>query len=220
MLGAHPDRMTTADIIRAADYFGISAATMRVALSRAVASGDIHRIDGGYELGDRLRARQRRQDQGVEDIGSAWDGSWEMAVVVVTGRSGADRSALREELAQARLAELREGVWLRPANLSRPRDYEQNPVLDCYSVTHREAASLAARLWDLGGWAQRGEVLLGELATVTDPALRLAVAAQVVRQLAVDPLLPEELVPSGWPGARLRHAYREYQQELRGFAGL
>lgn len=221
MLGAHPDRMRTAEIIAAGEYFGISASTMRVALSRAATAGDVVRVDGGYELSERLRARQRHQDEGVEDIGSSWDGTWEMAVVVVGGRSGADRAALRETLSAARLAELREGVWVRPANLRRPRDYAQDPVLDCFTIQARgDAAELAGRLWDLQTWAAHGEDLLGDLATVTDPALRLAVAAKVVRLLTADPLLPPNLVPQGWPGEQLRQAYLAYQQELRGLTGL
>ncbi|MGN6723685.1 MAG: PaaX family transcriptional regulator C-terminal domain-containing protein [Marmoricola sp.] len=221
MLGAHPDRMRTAEIIAAGEYFGISASTMRVALSRASSAGDLRRVEGGYELSDRLRARQRHQDEGVEDIGASWDGTWEMAVVVVAGRSGADRAALRDGLHAARLAELREGVWMRPSNLRRPRDYEQDPVLDCFTVEAREdAADLAARLWDLKAWAIHGEDLLDDLSNVKDPALRLAVAANVVRLLTADPLLPPSLVPEGWPGEHLRQAYRAYQVELRGLAGL
>lgn len=221
LLGAHPDRMRTAEIIHAGEYFGISASTMRVALSRALASGDLRRAETGYELSDRLRARQRRQDEGVEDSGAPWDGSWEMAVVVVAGRSVADRASLREELAAARLAELREGVWMRPANLRRPITYAGDPVLECFTVMHPgEAPGLAAELWDLESWKLRGDDLLREFATEVDPALRLAIATGMVRLLASDPLLPAELVPAGWPGARLRQAYQDYQTELRSLAGL
>lgn len=221
MLGAHPDRMRTAEIITAGEYFGISASTMRVALSRAATAGDVLRVEGGYELSDRLRARQRHQDEGVEDIGSSWDGTWEMAVVVVAGRSGSDRAALRDALASARLAELREGVWMRPANLRRARTYATDPVLDCFTTQSREdAAALAARLWDLKAWSTHGHDLLEDMQTVTDPALRLAVAANVVRLLAADPLLPRNLVPEGWPGEELRQVYRAYQTELRGLSGL
>lgn len=221
MLGAHPDRMTAAEVIAAGEYFGISASTMRVALSRAATAGDLLRVDGGYELSDRLRVRQRHQDEGVADIGASWDGTWEMAVVVVAGRSGADRAALRDDLNAARLAELREGVWMRPANLRRPRAYVDDPVLDCFTTQPREdAAELAGRLWDLKAWAAHGHDLLEDLAEVSDPALRLAVAARIVRLLTADPLLPANLVPQGWPGDQLRQAYRAYQQELRALAGL
>lgn len=214
LLGSHPDRMSPAQLTRAGEHFGIPAATLRVALTRSVAAGDLRREEGDYVLGDRLALRQRRQDEGVEDAGTGWDGSWEMAVVVVTGRSGADRAALRDLLARHRLAELREGVWTRPANLRRPAPAD--PVLSTFRAQpDGDPVELARELWDLRGWAARGHALLERLARASDPAVRLATAAAVVRHLTDDPLLPAALLPADWPGADLRAAYAAYQAELR-----
>ncbi len=216
LLGRHPDRMSPAELARSGEYFGIPASTLRVALTRAVAAGDLRRVVGDYVLGDRLVRRQRRQDEAVEDAETSWDGTWEMAVVVVTGRSAADRAALRELLTSYRLAELREGVWMRPANLGRPREYADEPVLTSFlSRPDVDPAPLAAELWDLGAWASEGRRLLALLETTTEPAVRLAVAAHLVRHLLDDPLLPAELRPPGWPGADLRAAYADYRDELR-----
>lgn len=219
LLGSHPDRMSPAQLIRAGEHFGIPASTLRVALTRAVTAGDLRRVDGDYVLGERLVARQRRQDEGVEDAETEWDGTWEMAVVVVSGRSGSERAALRERLAAARLAELREGVWTRPANLRRAPSYDDDPVLATFHARpDGDAADLARELWDLAQWAREGRTLLGRLERTTDPARRLAVAAHVVRHLTADPLLPPELLPNDWPGAALRRAYADYQAELRVMA--
>ena len=49
-----------------------------------------------------------------------WGGEWEMVVITATGRGPAERADLRSRLTALRLAELREGVWLSPANLTRP----------------------------------------------------------------------------------------------------
>jgi phenylacetic acid degradation operon negative regulatory protein len=220
LLGSHPDRMSPAMLTRAGEHFGIPASTLRVALTRAVAAGDLRRVDGDYVLGERLVQRQRRQDEGVEDAETPWDGLWEMAVVVVAGRPGAERAALRETLAAHRLAELREGVWTRPANLRRAPAYAQTDVLRTFRAEpEQDAASLAASLWDLAGWADRGHALLELLASATDPAPRLTVAAHVVRHLTSDPLLPAGLLPRDWPGAELRSAYAGYQHELRRLTG-
>jgi phenylacetic acid degradation operon negative regulatory protein len=219
LLGRHPDRMSPGELARAGEYFGIPPSTLRVALTRAVAGGDLVRADGDYVLGDRLVRRQRRQDEAVDAAGTSWDGTWEMAVVVVTGRSGADRAALREVLATHRLAELREGVWTRPANLGRARRYADEPVLTTFSCRpDGDPAGLAADLWDLRGWATAGRELVDLLARTKAPAARLAVAAQLVRHLTDDPLLPEELLPGDWPGAELRSTYAAYQGELRDLA--
>lgn len=221
LLGSHPDRWSAAELTRAGRHFGISAPTLRVALTRAVAAGDLRRLDGDYVLGDRLVARQRHQDEAVEDAETAWEGDWELAVVVVAGRPGPERAALRDRLASARLAELREGVWTRPANLRRPPAYADDPVLRAFRARPGgDDAELAASLWDLDSWATRGRHLLGRLEANLEPALRLAAAARLVRHLASDPLLPADLLPAGWPGPDLRRAYAGYQDELRGIAAL
>ncbi|MEQ6902973.1 PaaX family transcriptional regulator C-terminal domain-containing protein [Nocardioides sp. YIM 152588] len=219
MLGSHPDRWSPGRFAAVAPAFGIAPSTLRVALTRAVAAGDLRRDGGDYVLGERLARRQRHQDEAVEDAEAGedggWDGTWEMAVVTVTGRSGAERAALRETLADHRLAELREGVWTRPANLRRPAAYEAEPVLTAFRSTPTgDPAALAADLWDLAGWARAGRRLVAALTDAEEPALRLAAAAALVRHLAEDPLLPGDLLPSYWPGGELRAAYAAYVAEL------
>jgi phenylacetic acid degradation operon negative regulatory protein len=219
LLGSHPDRMSPAQLTRVGEHFGIPASTLRVALTRAVAAGDLRREDSDYVLGERLIVRQRRQDEGVEDAETPWDGDWEMAVVVVAGRSGPERAALRDQLSSSRLGELREGVWTRPANLRRAPAYADDPVLSCFRARPEEdPAMLAARLWGLDAWVKEGEVLLDQLQSTAEPALRLAVAAHIVRHLTADPLLPSQLLPDRWPGPALRSAYADYQRELRDLA--
>ncbi len=36
----------------------------------------------------------------------------------------------------------------------------------------------------------------------------------MVRHLLTDPVLPDELLPAHWPGARLRAAYNDFAAEL------
>ncbi len=219
LLGSHPDRLSPAQLTRAGEHFGIPSPTLRVALTRAVAAGDLVRTDGDYTLGERLVRRQRRQDEAVEDAETDWDGTWEMAAVVVTGRPGPERAALRELLTAHRLAELREGLWVRPANLRRPRRYADDPVLTTFTGRpDGDPAAVAARLWDLDGWAAEGRRWVDRLERTRDPALRLAAAAHLVRHLAGDPLLPTALLPADWPGAALRSTYAAYQAELRDLA--
>ncbi|WP_435768965.1 PaaX family transcriptional regulator C-terminal domain-containing protein [Nocardioides sp. SYSU DS0651] len=227
VLGAHPDRMSAAAVVRAGRHLGIPESTVRVALTRAVAAGDLRRDGSGpdgagpaaYGLGERLARRQRHQDEAVRDAETAWDGSWEMAVVVVTGRPGAERAALRDLLAEHRLAELREGTWTRPANLSRPRGYAAEPVLATFAARpDGDPRALAAELWDLRGWAKQGREALAVLDATGAPAERLAAAAHLVRHLASDPLLPAALLPADWPAGEMRAAYASYQRELRALA--
>jgi phenylacetic acid degradation operon negative regulatory protein len=73
---------------------------------------------------------------------------------------------------------------------------------------------LAGQLWDLPGWASAGHRLLDEMAAAADIPSRFVVAAAIVRHLLTDPMLPAELLPADWPGARLRTAYHEFATEL------
>ncbi|MER6984327.1 PaaX domain-containing protein, C- domain protein, partial [Streptomyces carpinensis] len=113
LLGTHPPELPVKDLVRAVEPFGIGGSTLRAALSRMVAAGDLRRAGGVHGLSDRLLERQRRQDAAVHPQTRHWDGLWEMAVVTATGRGPAERAELRAGLAALRLAELREGVWLR-----------------------------------------------------------------------------------------------------------
>jgi phenylacetic acid degradation operon negative regulatory protein len=212
LLGNHPPELPVSALVEAGTLFGIAEPTLRVALTRMVASGDLSRTEAGYRLSSRLLDRQRRQDAALEPAGRDWDGTWETVIVTSTGRSAGARAELRATLTDLRLAELREGVWLRPANLDRPLPAWPPALLTTMGSTPADPRSLAAALWDLPAWIRAGEDLLA--AMPGDPAHRLAVAAALVRHLRTDPALPAVLRPRDWNGERLRAAYAGYQAEL------
>ncbi len=215
LLGTHPPEVPVSALVDAGGLFGISEATLRVALTRMVAHGDLERTHGTYRLSDRLLDRQRRQDAALHPSTRTWDGTWEMVVVTSAGRSASDRAGLRASLTELRLAELREGVWLRPANLERALPPWPTDLLSRFSTTPEEdPARLAAQLWDLAAWNREGVLLLGEMSGATSGADRIAVAAAIVRHLRTDPALPAALLPGDWSADALRAAYASYQREL------
>jgi phenylacetic acid degradation operon negative regulatory protein len=215
LLGTPSRDLSAAQLAAAARHLQINPATVRVALTRAVAAGELDRDGSHYRLGPRLLERRARQD--AHEAVVPWDGRWETAVVVTTGRSGADRAALRTRLAGARLAELREGVWMRPANLRRATADLSSADVRLFTATpHDDPAALAADLWDLTEWADETERVLAALDGTSEPGPRLAVAAHLVRHLSTDPLLPDELQPDDWPAAEARRAYARYLAELEG----
>jgi phenylacetic acid degradation operon negative regulatory protein len=218
LLGAHPPELAARQIVRAAESFGIADATLRVALTRMVAAGDLERADGTYRLSPRLLERQARQDAALGLRTKAWRGGWAMVVVTATGRGAGERAQLRDELARMRFGELREGVWLRPDNLR--HDAPSRSELATFTVRPvADAGTLAGALWDLAGWADAGrELLVTFRESRSDAGLRLAVAAAIVRHLLTDPLLPDELLPARWPSERLRTTYAAYQGELMALA--
>ncbi|MGW7568233.1 PaaX family transcriptional regulator C-terminal domain-containing protein [Streptomyces tendae] len=217
LLGTHPPELAARDLVRLVEGFDVGASTVRAALSRMAAAGDLRRTDTGYRLSERLLERQRRQDEALRPHTRAWDGAWETLVITATGRGPAARAELRTGLTALRLAELREGVWLRPANLDRPLPAALDGVAErLVSRPEAPARELAARLWPLGEWADTARALLVHVHRARRPADRLTAFAAVVRHLLADPVLPAELLPADWPGTALRDAYARYQREQSG----
>jgi phenylacetic acid degradation operon negative regulatory protein len=219
LLGADVPALSARDLVATAAVVGVAEPTVRVALSRMTATGDLVRDDEGrYRLSDRLVERQRRQDASIRPRTVAWRGRWEMVVVTATGRSAAERAELRTALVDLRLAELREGVWTRPANLRRELPAEVEAVVERFLATPAgDPAELVARLWDLDGWARRGHALL-EATRTSDTLVRFTACATSVSHLLKDPLLPAALLPPRWPGDELREAHlasRTWINDLR-----
>lgn len=214
LLGAHPAWATSAEMLQLTSDFGIREQTLRVALTRMVAAGDLVRSDDGYRLSDRLLNRQRRQDDALHPRTRDWDGSWTTLVITAVGMDARARAALRNTLQIKRFGELREGVWLRPGNLDGELPAEVAERVRVLSARDDDPAELAARLWDLPGWADTGHRLLGEMAAARDVPARFRAAAGIVRHLLTDPVLPNELLPAHWPGAELRKAYTDFAAEL------
>lgn len=218
LLGCYPEAMPARRVVATGSYLELGESAVRVALTRGVAAGDLERTDEGYRIGPRQLARFAQQAEAVAAEPHAWDGSWETVLVVASARSAADRTAQRALLAAQRLAELREGVWLRPANLARPLALDDHPELRVCESRHDDPAGLAGDLWDLRDWAASGTRLVTDLRGTTRPVERLTAAAVLVRHLRTDPLLPTDLLPRDWPGAELRATYAAYQEELRDLA--
>ncbi|MEU3791562.1 PaaX family transcriptional regulator C-terminal domain-containing protein [Streptomyces fructofermentans] len=215
LLGVHPPELPVRDLLRSVEPFGIAGSTLRAALSRMVAAGDLVRVEAGYRLSERLLERQRRQDDAVHPATREWDGSWETVVVTATGRGPAERAELRTELAGLRLAELREGVWLRPANLRRHRPVGPAGLTQFFTARPEQPSrDLAAALWPLDAWAATAVALLAHVAATKQPTDRFAAFAAVVRHLVTDPVLPAELLPEDWPAPALRAVYTSYRREV------
>lgn len=215
LLGTHPPEMPVRQLVRTVEPFGVAESTLRAALSRMVAAGDLHRSGPTYRLSHRLIERQRRQDAAITPPIRAWGGEWEVAVLTATGRGPGERAQTRADLTELRLAELREGVWLRPHNLDRAWPAHFATLARRFTARPDEPpADLARALWPLDAWAAAGHALLHRFSSRTEPAERFSLAAAIVRFLVTDPVLPAELLPRDWPAAELRHHYADYQREL------
>jgi phenylacetic acid degradation operon negative regulatory protein len=226
LLGEDPPQLPVSHLVHLAGLFGINENRARVALSRMASAGEVTTDGAGrYRLAGHLLDRQDRQTGSRRGETRTWEGSWRMVVVAASGRSADDRSARRRALGLARLAEQREGVWLRPDNIDLRPDPASDPDVVLYTVTpDGDPRVLAATLWDLAAWAGETAGLMGQMAALPptgpeDLAPGFVLSAAVLRHLQADPLLPGELLPGTWPGASLREAYdgwdRQYRRVLR-----
>ena len=221
LLGMDPPELPVAQLVRLTGLFGISANRARVALSRMVAAGEATTDGSGtYRLAGRLRERQARQSASRAGSTVPFKGQWWVAVVVTSGSSAEIRTARRRSLTYARLAELREGVWMRPDNLEVRLPEDLRADVELMTAEPSNPGRLARALWDLPAWAARADQLLEEMAALTpDRAEALApgfeLSAAVLRHLQADPLLPGELLPADWPGARLRADYDRWDVRYR-----
>jgi phenylacetic acid degradation operon negative regulatory protein len=229
LLGMHPPRLSGRLLVRSGELFGIQEGATRTAMSRMVAGGELELEGSAYRLAGPLLARQARQDASRLAAQRSWDRSWEIAVVVGDRRPASARSDLRVAMLRLKLAERREGVWMRPDNLASDRAPTDRAVVDRQCQTFRgapdeSAPALAAELWDLDGWVTTARRLLAELDRYR-PALErgdawalrdgFVLSAAVLRHLLADPLLPAELVADDWPGDELRMRYEGYDTAFK-----
>ena len=220
LLGTHPPRMSVGVLVRSCALFGVRENAARVALTRMVAAGELTTDNGRYALVGRLRDRQLRQDRSRRGIdpGASWDGTWRLAVVTREARSPIERADLRLSLAQHRFAEWREGLWTRPDNLDETGDQHAGCTL-VPGALPPGPKELAERLFATGAWAKRARSLVDDIDRMQrrlqpgdsqSLAEAFVLNATVLRHLQADALLPGELLPSRWPGERLRQRFERF----------
>jgi phenylacetic acid degradation operon negative regulatory protein len=223
LLGYHPPALPISALVKVGELLGIADRATRVALTRMVKDGDVTVDNSVYRLSERLLRRQAQQDALASPPTRRWTGGWEMAIVTSTTRQLAERVALRKSMVRHRMGELREGVWMRPDNLSRELDGIIAEQCKFFVSHHSDSSSLAASLWDLPGWAAEADRLLTVLGEAASLAEGFMATAEVIRHLLLDPYLPDELLPAGWPGDRLRQRYTDfnanYSERLRKYSG-
>ena len=230
LLGADQPHLTVGELVAMASLFGISDGAARTCLWRMVANGELTSDDGTYALAGRLARTASTRRRGIPDrcvLGHGVAlGSWRWS------RWNAGRRPiglrLRKAATALHLAELREGVWIRPDNLDPDRLPTLRAVLDLQCVHFHDAATdipaaTVRSLFSLDDWAadarrltlaMRDEIDV-EAVAAEDFAYQFGLSVTVVRHLQLDPLLPAELIPQEWPGHDLRSTYRRFNDVFK-----
>jgi phenylacetic acid degradation operon negative regulatory protein len=222
-------------LIRAAEIFGITDNSVRVALARLCAEDRLEcPVRGSYRLGAAARPLHERvvSWRSLEDLVAPWDGSF--VGVHTAGLPRTDRAVVRAReraLALWGFRTLAPGLEVRPANLQ----LGVHGLRDRLRALGLEGAAPVLRLDDLGEWDVRARALwdgaalervYGEtIATLRESGARLdhlpledavresfLLGRAAIRVLVKDPLLPEPLVRTGMR-RRLVDTMRRYDRE-------
>jgi phenylacetic acid degradation operon negative regulatory protein len=222
LLGSHPPQMPVGRILEFTSLFDLADGTVRTALSRMVAAGDLVSDDAVYRLSGRLVERQAQQDAGRQDPPGRWDGTWWTVAVASERRTMSERREFRSRATAARLGELRPDLWLRPANITVTTDLP-DVLITRGPLVVGDGHELVARLWDLDVLRRRSDrhcaaldnaaarLDTGDDRSLADAFVALAAAQRFLR---IEPQLPIELAPDATASA-LRSGYAEVVTAFR-----
>lgn len=223
-------------LVASGDCFGIAENSVRVALARLHAAGTVDRDQRGrYRLGERTEATRREVASWKtrhEDLGDWSEGGW-IGLITNASERPSRRVASRRERALLLLGfrALEPNLHVRPDNLAggvqraRERLHALDPSLEAGSLVmglrdlDPEATQRAIGLWDpvraVAAYRHsrsrlaESEANLSALSAEEAMVETFLIGGEVLRQVALDPLLPEAIVPS-WERDELVAAMRHY----------
>ncbi len=223
--------LPSAAIVALLAEFGVSDSAARAALSRLTRNGLLITSKTGRRTFARLSTRAAAiLDDGARRIfsfGAAnqpWDGTWSLVAFSIPEDNRAARDNLRKQLRWLGFAPLYDGLWVSP------RDHAAEVVgylkdLGIATATAFRAMSvpgqehIPARAWDLDGLRACYEHFIGFAGRLRDTTAAGQVSASealVARTRVMDewrafpgldPDLPTELLPGGWPRAAARELF-------------
>ncbi|MFF9628625.1 PaaX family transcriptional regulator C-terminal domain-containing protein [Streptomyces fradiae] len=165
-----------------------------------------------------------RQDRGL----APWDGTWHLLAFAIPETSRQARDNLRDTLLHLGAAPLQGGLYVSANAIGESVEAHARHLGVLPSLTRltsrdlrvgdeTDPARLAALLWPLQRIADRHEALAAlataRLARLSGPdrptdterlTYAIELAASFTTAMEPDPLLPPELLPRPWPGARAR----------------
>jgi phenylacetic acid degradation operon negative regulatory protein len=209
--------MPVGALVEAGALFDLSENNVRVSLSRLLTAGLVARDERGhYRPGDSARpvTRRVRSWRDGDRRTRRWSGGW-LAVhsgpAVPAGQRGRTRA-----LALLGFAQLRPGLWLRPDNLAVPLDglraelaelgLPAGDLVCVLSALDPASEARARRLWRVAALQRTyrrlragiaaSESRLASLSPERAMAESFVLGGSALRQLVLDPLLPEEICPA------------------------
>jgi phenylacetic acid degradation operon negative regulatory protein len=206
---------------------GYSSQAARQALARSVRDGWLCSSRVGRRA--RVSLSPRTQEflaagaARIYSFGSAWrwDGRWLVLILRVPEERRAVRHQLRTRLAWAGLGSMGAGVWLTP-HVSREAEL-RDAIRDAPAALATSfvaslgalgrAEDVVAAAWDLEAVRSHYEAFISDFAAIRPSSAEASFRMQSLLVHAwrkfpfVDPDLPTELLPSGWPRRRAHELF-------------
>ncbi len=228
----------TQTLVAALDALGVSETAARQALARSEDRGWLERTRHGrrtrWQLSDEMVALLTAGAERIYGFGRTdrpWDGSW---LVVLTSVPDADRGAryrLTTDLGWAGFGSIGQGVWVSPWV---EREASVVELVDELGIDARSfraemgrlgtPAGLARQAWDLDALEARYAAFLDETAVPADSSVDGLDAVAALTSLvhrwrrfpSLDPELPLDLLPAGWPRREAADRFAAARARLLG----
>ncbi|WP_325049193.1 PaaX family transcriptional regulator [Micromonospora deserti] len=226
--------LPSAAIVVLLGEFGVSNGAARTTISRLARRGVLEGSRQGkhssYRLTEPAVANLSRGGLGIAAFAAgpgSWDGSWTLVAFTMPQEETTQRRAVRDHLRWRGYAPLYDGVWLSP----HPMTAEERTGLEglalggmsVFRAQHLQLETQANRnpvdAWDIAGIAKEYTGFIKRwsrlLPRITAGAVTGAAAVRARTEVmdtyrrfpVIDPLLPIELLPPGWPRARAREVF-------------
>jgi phenylacetic acid degradation operon negative regulatory protein len=226
--------LPSASIVALLGEAGVSTAGARTAISRLARRGILENRKEGrfssYRLTEAAAGELLSGGAWIAGFGAgadAWDGCWTLVAFSLPQEENGHRRALREQLRWLGFALLFDGLWISPDILN-PTVQEGLRAFDVgamsiFRARHVDLASTSNRdpldAWDVAAIARQYETFIERWKPLLHRirAKRITGAAAVRTRTEVmdtyrrfpflDPQLPIQLMPAGWPRARAREVF-------------
>jgi phenylacetic acid degradation operon negative regulatory protein len=234
------EHLPSAALVRLVAEFGVTPVGARAALSRLTRRGLLASSKRGrrtyYGLTERAKRVLAEGAQRIMAFGTSsnpWDGRWTVAAFSVPEEQRDLRHALRTRLRWLGFAPLYDGMWVSPRDavqaaleVLREVGVERATVMTATHQPGGPAGGNPIAAWDLDELRKEYERFIDQY----EPLLRrvrqggVATAEALIARTAVmdtwrnfpnlDPELPDELLPEGWPRRRARDIFAEVYNAL------
>jgi phenylacetic acid degradation operon negative regulatory protein len=225
-------------LVRGLVSVGYTQQAARQALSRSARDGWLEAERHGR------RARMSLSERGADLLATGasriysfgeprkWDGRWLVLILRVPEERRAVRHQLRTRLAWAGVGSLGGGVWLTPHVEREPElaaVIGEEPAAEATSFvaslgTLGRAEDMAQAGWDLAGVREHYQAFIEDFAAIRPSSPEAFFRMQTLLVHAwrkfpfLDPDLPTELLPAGWPRRRAYELFTGRHERWRGAA--